>query len=242
MKEKIYTIPLNEVFENECECPLCNLEYKLEKESIAFVLGASLMEPTSRIESNEKGFCAKHFEHLYNSKINTQGLGLILETHISEQNNKLKAIGNKTSNNKSKKKSNILEINDEFIVSLKKLSDKCVICDKLRHSMDRYIDIMFYMWFNDPEFKNKFNNNKGFCLKHFRVILKLSKKFLANKEKEEFLQILIPLQMKNMERIEEELKWFNKKADYRNSEAPWGNSKDSVSRSIQKLSGKCKLK
>jgi len=242
MKEKIYTIPINEVFGIDCECPLCELEHKLEKESVEFALGGSLMEPSSRIESNDKGFCTPHYELLYNSKVNTQGLGLILETHIAEQNSKLKQIEKKLINSRSKKKADIAGINDELIANLKKLSGKCVICDKLRHSMDRYIDIMFYMWFNDSEFKNKFNNNKGFCLKHFRVVLKLSKKLLGSKEREEFLQILIPLQMRNMERIEEEIKWFNKKADYRNSEAPWGNSKDSVPRSIQKLTGKCKLK
>ena len=32
MKEQIYTIPVNEVYDTDCECPLCELEKKLEKE------------------------------------------------------------------------------------------------------------------------------------------------------------------------------------------------------------------
>ena len=31
MKEKIYTIPVTEAFGEDCECPLCLLESKLER-------------------------------------------------------------------------------------------------------------------------------------------------------------------------------------------------------------------
>ena len=31
VKEQIYTIPVNEVYDTDCECPLCELEKKLEK-------------------------------------------------------------------------------------------------------------------------------------------------------------------------------------------------------------------
>ena len=56
MKEQIYTIPVNEVYDTDCECPLCELEKKLEKETLDYTLGAAMMEPEFRMESNEKGF------------------------------------------------------------------------------------------------------------------------------------------------------------------------------------------
>lgn len=56
MKEQIYTIPVNEVYDTDCECPLCELEKKLEKETLDYALGAAMMEPEFRMESNEKGF------------------------------------------------------------------------------------------------------------------------------------------------------------------------------------------
>lgn len=31
MKEKIYTIPINEAFEQECGCPLCLIEKSLKQ-------------------------------------------------------------------------------------------------------------------------------------------------------------------------------------------------------------------
>ena len=50
MKEQIYTIPVNEVYDTDCECPLCELEKKLEKETLDYALGAAMMEPEFRME------------------------------------------------------------------------------------------------------------------------------------------------------------------------------------------------
>jgi hypothetical protein len=50
------------------------------------------------------------------------------------------------------------------------------------------------------------------------------------------------MQIENMERIQREVNWFTKKFDYRYENEPWGNSKDSIPRSIQKIVGFCELK
>ena len=34
MKEQLYTIPVNEVFESDCECPLCKMKEQLEKNAL----------------------------------------------------------------------------------------------------------------------------------------------------------------------------------------------------------------
>jgi hypothetical protein len=54
--------------------------------------------------------------------------------------------------------------------------------------------------------------------------------------------MLVQQQLGNMDRLEQELDWFTKKFDYRNNDAPWGNSKDALPRSIQKLKGYSNLK
>lgn len=56
MKEQIYTIPVNEVYDTDCECPLCELEKKLEKETLDYALGAAMMEPEFRMEQTKKAF------------------------------------------------------------------------------------------------------------------------------------------------------------------------------------------
>ena len=70
MLEKIYTIPVNEAFDqcrgNEAEgCPFCKLYRRLENDEIEIILGASMMEPDIRIQTNRLGFCGRHFDIMF---------------------------------------------------------------------------------------------------------------------------------------------------------------------------------
>ena len=63
--ETIYTIPVNEAFEasaadSSCGCPFCTLYNKLEDDELELILGASMMEPDVRIQTNKEGFCRTH--------------------------------------------------------------------------------------------------------------------------------------------------------------------------------------
>ena len=65
--EQIYTIPINEVFDEvcadpSCGCPICRIVRKLEENELDLILGASMMEPDIRIRTNEHGFCGEHYE------------------------------------------------------------------------------------------------------------------------------------------------------------------------------------
>ncbi len=258
MKEKIYTIPVTDAFRTECECPICVLEKKLEDEYIDYILGPSLMEPDGRMETNENGFCRRHFEMLYNTQTNRLGLGLIIATHLQEQNRKLKksyeskselirldsqaSLVKNLSNKISSKKTETEKFLDELISELTAHEGKCTICGKLDHTMDRYMDVVLYLWFKEDDFRELFSSKKGFCMKHFRLLLESAKKYLGAKEIAIFMEPLIKMQTENMERIQQEVDWFTKKFDYRYNDAPWGNSKDALLRSIQKISGFCDLK
>lgn len=39
MKEKIYTIPVNDAYQSGCACPLCQLEADVEKSTLEYFLG-----------------------------------------------------------------------------------------------------------------------------------------------------------------------------------------------------------
>lgn len=258
MKEKIYTIPVTEAFGTDCECPMCVLEKKLEDEQVDYVLGPFLMEPDGRSQTNEKGFCRKHFELMYNRRENTLGLGLILDTHLVEQNARLKKLcSGKTgtfkkdagisllkniTNKISTKQTDTEKFVDELITHLDSLENRCVICSRLDYTMDRFIDVILYLWFEEADFRELFSSKKGFCLLHLKQLLHGVKKYLSPKDAAVFLSSLIDLQLENMDRIQEEVSWFTKKFDYRYNDAPWGNSKDAVLRSIQKIAGFCDLK
>jgi len=53
----------------------------------------------------------------------------------------------------------------------------------------------------------------------------------------EFLAQLLPLELSELKRVNEEVNHFTKMFDYRNSQADWKNSRDAVPRSIEKLTG-----
>ena len=84
MKEKIYTIPVNDAFRrNDRDCPLCVLREGLETQLLDYYLGPSLMEPDVRVSTNERGFCRTHANALHARENNRLGLGLMLHTRLT---------------------------------------------------------------------------------------------------------------------------------------------------------------
>ena len=67
MKEKLYTIPLNDAMNENDECPFCFLERKLLQKTIDFVLGSSssYMESDIREKTDEAGFCRLHTKMMF---------------------------------------------------------------------------------------------------------------------------------------------------------------------------------
>ena len=84
MKEQIHTIPVNEAFQAEDECPFCYLERMAERSALRYVAGpgASYMEPEVRAETDKVGFCPGHMKKLYDFG-NSLGSALILQTYFA---------------------------------------------------------------------------------------------------------------------------------------------------------------
>ena len=114
-------------------------------------------------------------------------------------------------------------------------SQKCVLCERLNNNMERYIYTILYMYRHEAEFPALFAQSKGMCLKHYQETLEMSPKHLSGETLEKFVDTLADLEVENFERLEKELEWFTLKFDYRNEDKPWGNSRDAVKRSVNKL-------
>ena len=84
MKEKLYTIPVNDAFNIDCECPLCVMYRDLETNAIDFTLGPSYMEEDIRQITDSEGFCSKHITLMY-KKQNSLGIANILKTHLNKR-------------------------------------------------------------------------------------------------------------------------------------------------------------
>ncbi len=241
MKEQIYTIPVNEVYETDCECPLCELEKKLEREALDYTLGAAMMEPDFRTVSNEKGFCNHHYNMLFDmpSKL---PLALILDTHLEEVRNKLDTLSKSASAlGKEKgglfKKTSASDFKDNLSKQLGSISDGCVVCDKINHTMERYADVLLYMWAKDEKFKEKFDKSKGLCLKHMKLLCDTATKSLKDADAAQFLSAMFTKQKSELERIQADIHKFTLKFDYRNKDMEWGTAQDAPIRTIEKISG-----
>lgn len=221
MKETIYTIPINEAFEQECECPLCFIERRLEAEAVEYALGPAMMEPDHREESNKKGYCNKHFNMMFKSP-NKLPLALVLDTHLEEIRlniGKMKKVSGKGFFKKVSDKP-----------SMKETIDSCMVCEKVSKTMDRYYNVLLSMWKDDEAFRGKFENSKGFCLPHFEKLYSLS----GNPD---FLIALAEKEEKELAELWEDIHKFTLKFDYRNKDMEWGTAKNAPVRAVEKIAG-----
>ena len=54
-----------------------------------------------------------------------------------------------------------------------------------------------------------------------------------------FSKAVAAVELPNLKKLSDELEWFTLKYDFRNADKPWGDSRDAVERSINKLMGAC---
>lgn len=231
MKEKIYTIPVNDAFNVDCECPVCAMRKSLETDAIEYTMGPSYMEDDVREATSRLGFCEKHLGMMYKNQ-NRLGLSLILKTHMDKVIKDVeKASSSKISLPSLFKKSSG---SSEVVSYIENLDDTCFVCEKIEGTFDRYIDTLFYLYHTEESFRTKFSESKGFCIDHYKLLYKEAPKHFSGEELNEFIKILNRLYLDNMKRVRDDLEWFINKFDYRYAEEPWKNAKDALPRAMQK--------
>lgn len=241
MKEKLYTIPLNDAVNANDECPFCIIERNVEQDLLDFVLGSgsSYMESDVRGITDKTGFCRNHFKKMFDYG-NTLGNGWILKTHYVRMNQEMseqfKAFSPKKSSLLSKRAKGEGRQNSIGIWTEEK-EKSCYICKQFNETYDRYMDTFFILYQKDSAFREKIEHSKGFCLHHFGDLCEAAECKLGNKEKTSFYPAMFSLMERNMKRMADDVAWLVEKFDYRNKDADWNTSKDAVQRGMQKLKG-----
>lgn len=233
MKEQIYTIPVNDAFRSECECPICAMKHELEKNSVEYAMGPSYMEDDIRMETDRMGFCQRHMQ-LISEENNKLGLALVVKTHMDKVIKDVEALSKKRVVSKGILRKPVASPVVEY---LRELENSCFICRRIENSFHRYITTVFYLWKNDEEFRKTYENSKGFCNEHYRLLTEEAPKQLMGKQAEEFLAVTDRIYLDNMMRVRDDVAWFINKFDYRYQEEPWKNAKDSLPRALTKLNG-----
>ena len=222
--ETIYTIPVNEAFEasaadGSCGCPFCALYNKLEDDELELILGASMMEPDVRIQTNKEGFCRTHYDMMFTRK-NRLGMALTLESHIAELADDIK--------NKPLSKAG-----DRAIKRISSLEDSCYVCRRIEFNFAHMIETAVILYDSDEDFLPKLKAQPYFCLPHYRRFLEYASRRLGKKQFAEFEKEVSSIQNAYIEKLGGDVSWFCKKFDYRYDQEPWYDSKDAVERAMK---------
>ena len=250
MRYHIDTIPVWDAMKLDGECLLCALERKTELGEAERYLGASVMEPDTRVQVNTKGFCQHHHAMLYGMS-NRLGHALMLESHMIETRERTEKVYRKLEKaaeslkgagfagrlgGKTKGADAAVR---EGIEQLREITDSCLMCESIRENMMRYLHTFLHLYQNDADFRSRFGKGKGLCLYHTAELLEAAKAGLGPRDVGELITVVTRVERENMDRIQEEISWFIKKFDYRYEKESWGNSKDAVERTVNKLRGWC---
>ena len=222
-----FTIPVNEAFEasaadHSCGCAFCALHRKLEEDELELILGASMMEPDIRIQTNEKGFCRLHYDMMFTRK-NRLGMALTLESHLADLRKEIKdgGLGGGQGNKPIKR--------------ISALESSCYVCERISRNFENMVDTAVYLWQTDPDFAPKLKAQPYFCLPHYRKFLAYGQRRLGKKHQSVFASQCAKVVETYFDQLQEDVSWFCKKFDYRYNEEPWYNSKDSVERAFKFL-------
>lgn len=241
MKEKLYTIPLNDAMNADDECPFCYIERSVEQNLMDFVLGscASYMESDTREQTDKAGFCRMHSKKMFDYG-NTLGNGWILKTYYKKLLKEMQSQFAHYTPGKTSFKNKLMgkaAADDPIAAWVEEKNKSCYICDHFKDEYQRYIDTFFYLYKNDEAFREKLQKGKGFCLHHFGDVCSGAGSRLNDQEKAAFYPMVFKLMEENMERMSADIDWLIEKFDYRNKDADWKTSKDAVQRGMQKLKG-----
>ena len=222
---------MNEAFDasredKACGCPFCTLYNKLEENELELILGASMMEPDTRIKTNEQGFCKTHYDMMFTRK-NRLGMALMLESHLNELREKTNGKG----------LSALKGVGVEPMKKLAELEGSCYVCSRIEFSFTKMMETAVLLWNQDPEFRKKLNEQPYICLPHYRMYVEFARRELPKKVFPDFYKALSSVVNTYFDELREDVSWFCKKFDYRYDAEPWGNAKDAVERAIKFTSG-----
>ena len=212
MRDDITSIPISDVFEPKEGCPVCRLRNMLEERSVTYITGAAMMEPDVRIETNKVGFCRHHYgQMLKSSKILT--IALMLKSHLAQIASDGVSTAGKVKKGEIRQKS-------------------CFVCNKLNRNMGHIVTNICLLWEKEKEFRNLYSEQPYICLEHCKDLVSAADN-ISKKNRREFIKITEKLCEDYLVELAGDLQHFADMFDYRsNGSEDWGNSKDSVERTV----------
>ena len=234
MAEQIYTIPINEAFDEYDGCPICRLRDKLETQSLNYIMGAAMMEPDVRIVTNRTGFCRNHFHRMLTMG-NRLSLALMLESHLASVND----LFPEASDRKPGKLGKLKKYDGENPAP--RLMDQvksCFVCTRAAEAEKKYISNVVYIWKKEPAFREKLKKQPYFCMEHAALLLENGQKELSEANYLTFSEDVLELCRKQLTALRRDVTAFCRSFDHENATKPLTpEARYSVEHAIAFLSG-----
>ena len=196
MRESICTLPVVDVFSVNDGCPICRMQETITKKIVDYILGAAMMEPDIRIETNKMGFCNKHFDMLFSHRGKLQ-LALILESHFDTL---------------------IKQIKNKDVKKLSSTIDDCYICNKVNWGLNLMYETICTTYEKDADFRRMFEEQDYICPSHaIELVTRANKKNMKSYHRD-FSNLIFKKCLLKAETLKENVTGFTKLFDYRNSE------------------------
>ena len=221
MRESILTIPINEVFEPRKGCPICAMRNTVEEHISEYIMGAAMMEPDVRRETNALGCCQYHFNGLLRQN-NRLSLGLMLNTHLAEIRTEIfekkKTLFTKT--NKAKKCSEI--------------DETCFVCSKVDWGVSHMLETFFKMFKTDEGFRRLYSQQEYICIPHYTMLMNNAALTLKKDELKAFEEASDKLVGDYLKTLNADVGEFCDSFDYRNAKKLHNEDMEHVRNSIER--------
>ena len=225
MRNDICTIPVNKIFEVNDGCPICRMRDTVEERILDYIMGAAMMEPDVRIETNRLGFCGEHL-HMMVKRRGRLSFALTLETHLDEVYGKVfKGLMPNAKGQAAK---------------AAQVGSTCFVCEKIEWGFSRMLETLVRSYETDCDFRTLFDGQPMLCLPHYQRLMQTAAQYKMKRYGEEFVSSAGHIAGDYLKLLSREVKHFCSMYDYRNAgeNADWGNSKDSVERAVGFLSSR----
>lgn len=227
MRSDICSIPVAEVFEPKEGCPVCRMRNMLEERVLETVMGAAMMEPDVRIQTNVQGFCFSHYKKMLGRR-NRLSVALMMESHLAEIEKRVFGEGKpfflqNSASGKGK--------------AGEKMAHRCYVCNQVETAMQSLLRNTMVLYENDREFRQLFAQQPAFCLPHYSVLVEAADKHLSKKYRAQLQKDATAVTLSALQELHRDVKHFCDMYDYRNNtpDADWGNARDALERSVQFL-------
>ena len=263
MAEQIYTIPINEAFEQQDGCPLCRMKQKLERESLEYVMGAAMMDPDVRIRTNRLGFCRDHFDRMLAMK-NRLSLALILESHLDEVAKMFPEDLSQLPEIPAPEQG-VADDSDDLPTEMAAVPlapkprmarfrhyngpnpadmalvqyQSCYVCRRAAEFESNVLSNVAHMWRKDSDFRTKLRAQEYFCLEHYGRLLQVARGEMNDPLFRELYEALTEINARYIRQLRQDVTSFCRSFDHQNAGKPLTDAQRTCTdRSVDFLSGK----